>query len=130
MSIREISSMLPRGLRTWFIIHFIIDMLFAIPLMFFPHWFLTLLGIQIGDPLLPRLVGAALIGIGGTSFLIRNRGIESYRTLLSLKILWSIAAIVGIFFSMMHDGHVIGWIILFVFGLFFTVWVRYINLLK
>jgi hypothetical protein len=122
--------MLPKGLKTWFIIHFIVDMIFAIPLMIFPHWFLTLLNVQISDPLLPRLVGAALIGIGGTSFILRNRGIESYQALLSVKIVWSLAAIIGIFFSMLQGSQPVGWIILVIFGLFFTVWVRYRILLK
>jgi hypothetical protein len=122
--------MLPKGLKTWFIIHFIVDMIFAIPLMIFPHWFLTLLNVQISDPLLPRLVGAALIGIGGTSFILRNRGIESYQALLSIKIVWSLAAIIGIFLSMLQGSQPVGWIILVIFGLFFTVWVRYRILLK
>ncbi len=54
----------PNSLRTWFVIHFIADMLFGIPLLFFPEFVLPLLGWGVVDPISTRVVGAALMGIG------------------------------------------------------------------
>ena len=69
--------MVPKSLRTWFVIHFVLDFIFAIPLILAPRAFLGLLGWTSIDPIAARLVGAALIGIGGESYLGRNAGLES-----------------------------------------------------
>src|SRR2546426_5283160 len=40
---REV-PMVPSSLRTWFVIHFLADVLFALPLFLAPRWTLSLLG--------------------------------------------------------------------------------------
>jgi hypothetical protein len=70
--------MISKGLRTWFVIHFAIDILFAIPLLVAPVSFLTFLGWTAVDPYTARIVGAALMGIGIESYLGRNAGIEAF----------------------------------------------------
>ncbi|MCD4719061.1 MAG: hypothetical protein K8S13_04275 [Desulfobacula sp.] len=45
----------PIALKRWFTIHFAVDVLFAIPLFFFPVVFLTLLGWQSIDPFATRI---------------------------------------------------------------------------
>ena len=77
----------PSGLRAWFVIHFVADMLFGIPLLFFPRWLLPLLGWTSYDPLASRLVGAAFMGIGLESLLGRNASVETFRAMLNLKII-------------------------------------------
>jgi hypothetical protein len=54
----------PPSARTWFVIHFVADVLFAVPLFFFPETTLSLLGWTDVDPAATRLVAAALFGIG------------------------------------------------------------------
>ena len=90
---------IPKSLRIWFLIHFIVDIIFAIPLIFFPERFLALFGILAVETVTPRLVGAALVGIGGASFFVRNKSKESYDIMLTLKILWSSAAILALLVS-------------------------------
>ena len=60
--------MVPSSLRVWFVIHFVLDFIFAAPLLVAPKFMLTLFGWSTIDPLASRLVGAALMGIGGESF--------------------------------------------------------------
>ena len=115
----------PNSLRTWFIIHFFIDILFAVPLMFFSVIFLSFLGFSIIDPLMPRLVAAALIGIGGVSFISRNKGIEVYSALLNLKIIWSLSAIFGILISLDRNTPIFLFVALGIFALFSCIWVYY-----
>ena len=43
-----------------------------------------------------RAVAAALVGIGTQSYRDRNAGVEVYRTMLSLKVLWSATACIGL----------------------------------
>lgn len=115
----------PKSLKTWFIIHFILDILFAIPLLLFPVWFLQIMGFVTVEPMTARLVGAALIGIGGNSFLMRNKSKGVYLAMLNLKLLWSAFAVIGIFMTMMQGGPTVGWLILIVFVAFFFLWSYY-----
>ena len=56
--------MIPSSLHKWFVIHFVVDLIFGIPLMIAPVETLSLLGWETVDPFMSRLVGAALLGIG------------------------------------------------------------------
>lgn len=115
----------PSSLRIWFKIHFLVDILFAFPLLFFPVWFLNLFGFIIIETLTPRLVGAALIGIGGTSLLLNKKGPETYNTLLSLKILWSISAIIGIILTLLESAQKSLYLFLLIFIIFSSIWIYY-----
>lgn len=84
-------------LKIFFIIHFIIDIIIAIPLLLFPEYFLTFMGWKNFDPITTRLVGAAFFGIGIGSYLSRKSTFETFSSLLNLKIAWCFSSIVGIF---------------------------------
>ena len=75
----------PRALRRWFIVHGVVDWVFAIPLFFFPEAFLRMLGWVVVDPMAARGVAAAPVGIGTQSLLSRGASIAVYREMLSLK---------------------------------------------
>jgi len=123
--------MVPKSLRTWFLIHFVADYLFAIPLLIAPVWMLSLFGWQTIDPFTARLVGAALIGICGASLTERNASVEAFRSMLNLKLLWASAAIIGMTVTMLGGGYpLIGWGIVAIFVAFFFIWLYYRNLLK
>lgn len=118
--------MVTKGLRTWFVIHFIADVIFAIPLIITPLPFVSLFGLYVVNPLFPRLVGAALMGIGVESYLGRNAGVEAYRGMLNLKIIWSGTAALGILLTMLTIARPLGtWLLLVVFVLFNLLWVYY-----
>jgi hypothetical protein len=114
--------MIPKSLRVWFTIHFIVDMLFAIPLIVFPTTFLSFFGFT-GELMFARLVGAALIGIGGASYFTQKK--ESFKIMLQLKLLWSGAAIVAILWSIIEGTSVWAWLFLVIFCGFFGVWMYY-----
>ncbi|MDP7140983.1 MAG: hypothetical protein QF362_00520 [Candidatus Woesearchaeota archaeon] len=115
----------PPSLRVWFLIHFVVDMLFAIPLIINPVWFLRLVGFGVVEPFATRLVGAALIGIGGVSLAAHKAGVETFNSLLTLKILWSFSAMLGIILTLIQGGSKVGWFILAMFFVFSGVWVYY-----
>lgn len=117
--------MIPDNLRRWFVVHFLVDVVIAIPLLLFPEVILTQLGWKTVDPFTSRIVAAALMGIGIKSLLARNAGEDAYRAMLDLKIIWSLTAILGILLTMLDDGPVFGWVFLGLFVLFDSVWLFY-----
>lgn len=114
--------MVPSALRTWFVVHFVADILFAIPLLVAPVAFLQAFGWQAVDPISARLVGAALVGIGVESLLGRNKSAEAYLTMLRLKILWSGTATLGILVSMLQGAPTMGWAFFAIFAVFNGIW--------
>lgn len=118
-------SSVPAALRTWFAIHFVADLLFAIPLFVAPHATLHgLFGWETVDPISTRLVAAALFGIGIESWLGRNNGVEGFRTMLTLKVIWATTAWTGILWSLLEQGGrpAAGWLFFGVFVTFGGVW--------
>ena len=118
----EHTQEVPKALRTWFVIHFWADILFALPLLVAPDAFLRLLGWEMTDPFTARLVGAALIGIGVESLLGRNATAKSFLTMLRLKVLWSGTAVLGILASMLQGAPPLGWAIFGIFVAFNGLW--------
>ena len=119
--------MVSKNLSTWFIIHFIADFLFAIA----PVWILTLFGWETVDAFTARLVGAALVGIGGASLIERNASTETFRAMLNLKLLWASTAIVGMVATLLTGNYPLsGWGFVLIFVAFFFIWLYYRNQLK
>lgn len=115
----------PPSLRKWFIFHFITDIAFAVPLFFAPEAFLSIWGFTTFNNLTARLTGAALAGIGVNSLLMSAKGIESYSSMLSLKIVWSVSAIAGIVITIAEGGPFSLYIFLSIFSVFSLVWIYY-----
>jgi hypothetical protein len=119
-------KIVPQSLRNWFIFHFAADILFAIPVFIAPEASLKLLQWEIIDPITTRMVAAALFGIGIESFLCRNSGIEVFKSMLNLKIIWSFTAIIGLGIALTkgYFGNIYVGVFLFLtFLLFNFLWV-------
>jgi hypothetical protein len=112
----------PPALRRWFVVHFVADWLFALPLFLFPEPFLLALGWTHPDAALARVVAAALVGIGTQSLRDRNGTLESFKSLLELKILWSSTAAVGLLWSALTVGPAMAWGFFLVFVAFNALW--------
>ena len=122
--------MVPRSLRFWFVIHFVVDFILAIPLLVAPVWLLTLFGFDNPDPFTARLVGAALLGIGGESLLGWEGPVEAFRAMLNLKIIWSLAAISAIILTLIFNGGpFMAYVVLLLFAGFSGLWIYYRSLL-
>lgn len=117
--------MVPQILRRLFIFHFIVDYLFAVPLMIAPKATMALLGWESSEPVATRLVAAALMGIGGISFIARNADIDTYKHMLTMKLLWSIAAVLGLAISLAEGAPAATAGFFAIFAVFFCVWLFY-----
>ncbi|MCG8569403.1 MAG: hypothetical protein MJB14_04620 [Spirochaetes bacterium] len=113
-------------LRILFIFHFLADIIFAIPLMFFPITALTLFGWQSIDLIAARLVAAALFAIGIESWLARNATVNQFKSLLNLKVIWSFTASFGILWSIIQGAHnrpFFSYVFLLIFVIFHFIWI-------
>ncbi|MBA3397860.1 MAG: hypothetical protein H0T89_34870 [Deltaproteobacteria bacterium] len=117
--------MVPQSLRRWFVVHFIADMLAAIPLFVAPVQVLGWLGWTAVDPISTRLVAAALFGIGIESYLGRNASADAFRAMLNLKVIWSATAAIGVLWSQLEGGPMAGWGVFGIFAVFHVAWLRY-----
>ncbi len=115
----------PQSLRNWFTLHFVADLAFAIPLFVAPRVLLGVLGWPCVDPLTTRLVAAALFGIGIQSLIGRNGGLEEFRAMLNLKVIWSGFATTGLLWSVLDGGPPAGWLFVAIFAGFNAVWTFY-----
>ncbi len=113
----------PAALKRWFVVHFVADWLFALPLFFAPRFTLGLFGWTEIDPVTARLVAAALVGIGTQSLLGRHDSRDSYLTMLNLKILWSATATAGLVWSALEGGPAMTWGFVAIFAAFNGLWV-------
>jgi len=116
------SDEVPRALRCWFVVHGVVDWMFAAPLFLFPDAFLRALGWTVVDPMAARGVAAALVAIGTQSQLSRNSTGPVCRELLSLKILWSFTAALGFAWTALSTGPRMGWAFVAIFALFNVLW--------
>jgi hypothetical protein len=119
------ADQVPASLRTWFLAHFIIDVLFGIPLLLLPTMTLVLFDFPTTNSVFARLVGAALLGIGGASLSMRHAGHETYRAMLDLKVIWSLSAIVAISLTLSEGAPIAMWGFLLIFVVFSTSWIYY-----
>jgi hypothetical protein len=115
----------PNTLRKWFVIHFVVDMVFGVPLLLIPELVLPLFGWSYIVPISTRVVGAALMGIGIESYLGRNAGIEVFRAMLNLKVIWSSSAILGIGLGLWQGAPQAGWLFMGIFVIFWFIWIYY-----
>lgn len=114
----------PKSLRTWFLVHFWVDLLVALPLFLFPSGIFSYLGVQ-ADPVVGRIVAAAMLAIGTTSLIAKEKGVDSYQSLLTLKIIWSSVALLALCITIFQTGNTLLIPALFTFLLFNLVWIYY-----
>lgn len=115
----------PASLRAWFVVHFLVDVVVAIPLLTMPEEILPRFGWTAVDSVSPRLVAAALMAIGVHSWRCRNAGVETYRALLGLKILWSATAVAGLTIAIARGAPPLAFVLLSIFLGFSGVWSHY-----
>ena len=115
----------PQSLRRWFVIHFVADIIFAIPLLLIPEIIMPLFGWKVVDPITSRLTGAALLGIGVESLLGRNASRAVFKAMLNLKVIWAAGAVLGIGLGIIVGSPPAAWLFLAIFTLFLIVWSTY-----
>jgi hypothetical protein len=81
------------GLRTTFLVHFIVGLLFGLLYLLTPQVWGRLSGWPMQDPVVYRLVGAALLGFAASSWWAYQAATwESVKIVVQTEIVWTVLA--------------------------------------
>jgi len=122
LSERAVEIEVPDSLRVWFGVHAVVDLVAGLPLLIAPEVMLPRLGWTVVDPVAARLVGAALVGIGVTSWRTRKAGGAVIRALVGLKVVWSASAILALVLAIARGAPELTFLFLSIFLAFCGVW--------
>ena len=118
---------LPAGLRITFMVHFIISAIVGIQHLLAPRIWIDLAGMEIDETVTWRLIGAAVIAFGVSSFLCyRARVWERVRIVVIMEIVWSFLGAMVILWALLFKGLAkLEWlnvVILMAFAIIFSLW--------
>ncbi|MHA1931263.1 MAG: hypothetical protein ACW96X_01920 [Promethearchaeota archaeon] len=119
-----------KGLKIVFLIDFILGLILGIVFLFIPETYCNLVGVVMTDHGVLRLIGAASLALGSSSFLAyRSKDWEKAKLLVQMDLIWLISGIVGLVWWLIESGPVAAW---WVFGMFvaFLVAFGYFYLLQ
>jgi len=117
-----------KGLEIVFLVHFIVGLVLGIIFLFIPETYCILVGITMTDYGILRLVGAASLALGGSSFLAyRSKDWEKAKLLVQMDFIWLVSAIVGLIWWLIESGifysSVAGW---WIFGMFLAFLIAFV----
>lgn len=85
------------ALKYTFLVHILVAVLFGLPLLLFPGQFLGLFGWAPVDPLLSRVLGAALLANAWSSFrVLRGSNPTTMAVLLEMEIVFTVLSGIGL----------------------------------
>ncbi len=115
----------PQLLRFWFVVHFAVDIFFAIPLFVFPTQFMALFGLHTCESVSTHLLGASLLAIGSVSMLVNQKKKETFLAILHLNLIWSTTSAVVVLIALIRGAGYLGWIVFAIFVFFSYIWAKY-----
>ena len=117
---------IPAGLRTTFLIHFFVGLVFGLIFLLFSELWGELVNWPATDPTIYRLLGAAILGYGVSSwFAYRETAWERVKILVQVEIIWTgLGALVSLWALIFEGIPAIGWlyaVLLTAFAVTFSV---------
>jgi hypothetical protein len=118
-----------KALKVTFTIHMIVALLFGAPLFLAPGRFLSLFGWEPVDPLLSRVLGAALLALAWSSFQgIRTASHDLEVVLIQIEAIFSGLSAVGLLRHLVKAGYPwMVWGILFILSIFAIAWLFFLK---
>ena len=125
-SAKVLPKELLKGLNIVFLVHFVLGLILGIILLFIPKVYCDLVGAVMTDHGVLRLIGAASLALGGSSFLAyRSKDWEKAKLIVLTDIIWLISAIVGLTWWLVEGGPIVAWWIFGMFVLFLVAFVYF-----
>ena len=106
------NTKLSQGLKTTFLIHFIVALLFGLGYLLIPTTVGNWYGLDVQEPAIYRLLGGALLGFAASSWLsYQATDWESVRIVVVMEIVWTVLGTLVMLYALLYAGFpVLGWI--------------------
>jgi hypothetical protein len=114
-----------KSLRTLFLVHAVVGVIFGVPMLIAPGRLLTFLGWAPIDPIISRLLGAALLALAWSSFRgWRTDDRARVALLLELEAVYTVLGCVGLLRHLLFARYpFVPWAILVILAIFAAAWV-------
>ncbi|HLE29917.1 MAG TPA: hypothetical protein VI793_17455 [Anaerolineales bacterium] len=101
-----------RGLKTTFLVHFIVGGIFGLIYLLIPEAWGNLVAWPVKEPAIYRLIGAALLGFAASSWLAyRETAWEKVKIVVQMEIVWPILGTLVMLWGLIFAGlPAIGWL--------------------
>jgi hypothetical protein len=106
------NSKMPQGLNTTFLLHFIVCLVFGLGFLLIPNVLGNLYGLNAQEPAIYRLLGAAILGFGASSWLsYKATEWESVRIVVVMELVWAILGTLVLLLALLFAGFpALGWL--------------------
>lgn len=123
---------IPSGLKTTFLVHFIIAGLVGLQHLLVPRWWTDLAGMDITITVTWRVIGAAVVALAVSSWLAYKEDIwERVRIIVIMEIVWSvIGALVIVWGILIENALLLEWINVAVLAGFAAVFAFYFSKMR
>jgi len=99
------NTQLSQGLKTTFLIHFIVGLLFGLGFLLIPKALGNLYGLNVQEPEIYRLLGGAMVGFAVSSWMsYKATGWESVRIVVVMEIFWTILGTLVMLYALLFAG--------------------------
>lgn len=106
-----------RALKVMLLVHVVLDVVFGLPLLLMPGRFLTLLGWAPIDPIISRILGAALLAFGWVQLRAWQAGLAECAPVLEMEVAFSGLACIGLLRHLLFARYpAIVWVVFAVFA--------------
>jgi uncharacterized protein YjeT (DUF2065 family) len=111
---------IPSGLKTTFLVHFIVALIFGLIYLLIPEVWGNLIKWPTQEPAVYRLVGAAILGFGTSSWLAyKETAWEKVKIVVQMEIVWTILGTLVMLWGLIFAGlPAIGWVNAVILGAF------------
>ena len=105
-------TQLSQGLKTTFLIHFIVALLFGLGFLLIPVAVGSIYGLNVQEPDIYRLLGAAMLGFAVSSWLAyKETNWESVRIVVVMELVWTLLGTLVMLYALLIAGFpVLGWL--------------------
>jgi len=110
-----------KSLKYVLLIHFVLGIIIGVVFLFFPEEYCALFGIAINDHGVYRLIGAASLALGFSSYLAYKNGQwDTVKLFVQMELIWLTGANIGMLWWLFTGVSPMMWVIEVMF-IFFTV---------
>ena len=96
---------IPAGLKTLFLVHFVVALFFGLGELLVPGALYQMLGVSISDPEPYRMIGAAVLAFGASSWwAYKAAEWDKVKIVVQTELVWTILASVLLLFGLLFLG--------------------------